>query len=115
PYTKRNVRITDENMKKVFMCLAATALLSSCGVTKSPVMGLAYTDVVSGNAVTSNQLASKVGKSTATGILGLVATGDASYQTAAKSAGITKISHGDERSYTILGIYTTYETIVYGE
>lgn len=78
-------------------------------------MGLAYTDVVSGNAVTSNQLATKVGRSTATGILGLVATGDASYQTAAKTAGITKITHVDERSYTILGIYTTYETIVYGE
>ncbi|MCD8178300.1 MAG: TRL-like family protein [Tannerellaceae bacterium] len=91
------------------------AFLCSCGVTKSPVMGLAYTDVVSGNAVTSNQLATKVGRSTATGILGLVATGDASYQTAAKTAGITKITHVDERSYTILGIYTTYETIVYGE
>lgn len=97
------------------MFLAATALFCSCGVTSAPVMGVIYTDVVSGNAVTSNKLASKVGKSTATGILGLVATGDASYQTAAKSAGITKITHVDQRNYTILGIYTTYETIVYGE
>ncbi|MCD7935696.1 MAG: TRL-like family protein [Tannerellaceae bacterium] len=102
-------------MKKVFMCLAACALLSSCGITKSPVQGFIYTDVVSGNAVTSNTLATKVGKSTATSILNIVATGDASYQTAAKSAGITKITHVDERSYTVLGIYTTYETIVYGE
>lgn len=97
------------------MCLAACALLSSCGITKSPVQGFIYTDVVSGNAVTSNTLATKVGKSTATSILNIVATGDASYQTAAKSAGITKITHVDERSYTVLGIYTTYETIVYGE
>lgn len=102
-------------MKKVFMFFAAAALFCSCGATHSPVMGLAYTDVVSGTAVTSNKLATKVGKATATGILGLVATGDASYQTAAKNAGITRISHVDERNYTILGIYTTYETIVYGE
>lgn len=97
------------------MSLAACALLCSCGVTKSPVMGVIYTDVVSGNAVTSNALATKVGKSTASSILGIVATGDASYQTAAKNAGITKITHVDERNYTILGVYTTYETIVYGE
>jgi len=102
-------------MKKLLMCLAAGAFLCSCGVTKSPVMGVIYTDVTSGNSVTSNKLATKVGKSTAKGILGLVATGDASYQTAAKNAGITKISHVDERNYTILGIVTTYETIVYGE
>lgn len=97
------------------MCVATGALLCSCGMTKSPVQGLAYTDVVSGTAVTSNKLATKVGKATATGILCLFATGDASYQTAAKNAGITKISHVDERNYTILGVYTTYETIVYGE
>jgi len=102
-------------MKKVLMCLAAGAFLCSCGVTQSPVMGAAYTDVVSGNAVTSNKLATKVGKAKATGILCLFATGDASYQTAAKNAGITRISHVDQHNYTILGVYTTYETIVYGE
>ncbi len=102
-------------MKKLLLCLAAGAFLCSCGVTKSPVMGAIYTDVTSGTAVTSNKLATKVGKGKATGILGLFATGDASYQTAAKEAGITRISHVDERNYTILGIITTYETIVYGE
>jgi len=102
-------------MKKLLLCAAAVVALCSCGVTKSPVQGLAYTDVTSGKQVTSNQLATKVGKSTAKGILGLVATGDASYQTAAINAGITKISHIDEYNYTILGIYTKYETIDYGE
>lgn len=104
-----------KNMKKIFMCAVTGLFLCSCGATKSPVMGFVYTDVTSGNAVTSNSLGSKVGRSQATGILGIVATGDASYQTAAKSAGISKISHVDENSYTILGIYTKYETIVYGE
>ncbi|MDH6358420.1 TRL-like family protein [Parabacteroides sp. PF5-9] len=102
-------------MKKIFMCIAAAAFLTSCGVTKAPVMGAIYTDVISGTAVTSNKLATKVGTGKATGILGLFATGDASYQTAAKNAGITRITHVDERNYTILGIITTYETFVYGE
>lgn len=78
-------------------------------------MGVAYTDVTSGQDVTGNRVAQKVGRSSAMGILGLVAIGDASYQTAAKNAGITRVSHVDKRDYTILGIYTTYETIVYGE
>jgi hypothetical protein len=102
-------------MKKLLLCLVAGAFLCSCGVTHSPVVGLVFTDLVSGNAVTSNKLATKVGTSSATGYLGLIATGDASYQTAARNAGITRISHVDERNFTILGIYTVYETIVYGE
>lgn len=101
-------------MKRLFLSLCACALLTSCATT-SPVIGVAYTDVISGQDVTGNKLAQKVGRSMATGYIGLVAIGDASYQTAAKNAGITKISHVDKRNYSILGIYTTYETIVYGE
>lgn len=102
-------------MKKVLFSLCAGFMLTSCGVTNAPVMGLAYTDVTSGQDVTSNKVAQKVGHATASSILGLVATGDASYQTAAKKAGITRVSHVDKRDYTILGIYTTYEVFVYGE
>ena len=102
-------------MKKVFLALCACALLTSCGTLSSPVMGAIYTDVMSGQEVTSNKLAKKVGISTAKSYLGMVAMGDASYQTAAKNAGITKITHVDKRNFTILGLYTTYETIVYGE
>ncbi len=104
-------------MKKVFMFVAAVGclFLSSCGVTRAPVMGTLYTDVTSGTAVTSNSLATKVGKASVTGYLGLIATGDASYQTAAKNGGIKKITHVDEHNKTILGIITTHEIIVYGE
>ena len=51
-------------MKKVFMLVAAVGCLglSSCGITRAPVMGSIYTDVTSGTAVTSNSLASKVGQ-----------------------------------------------------
>lgn len=96
-------------------CICASFVLTGCGATSAPVMGVIYTDVTSGQEVTGNRLAQKVGRSIATGVLGLVATGDASYQTAAKNAGITRITHVDKRDFTVLGIYTTFETIVYGE
>lgn len=104
-------------MKKVlFSVCAVTALfLSSCGGVKSPVMGLFYTDVTYGEGVTSNNLGTKVGKGTAKGYLGLIATGDASVESAAKAAGIKKISHVDAHANSILGIITTYEVVVYGE
>ena len=105
-------------MKKVFMSMAAAVclMLSSCGVTHAPVQGLFFTDVTSSNSVTSNTLSTqKVGRAKATSILNLFAMGDASLQTAARNAGIKKITHIDEHNITFLGIITTYEIIVYGE
>lgn len=78
-------------------------------------MGLAYVDVKAPVTATSNAVSSKVGKATANGILGLAATGDASIQAAAKSAGITKIHHVDYHATSILGVVSSYTVIVYGE
>jgi hypothetical protein len=64
---------------------------------------------------TSNNLGSKVGTSQATSILGWFATGDASIEAAAKSAGIKKISHVDYEGSNILGLFAKHTTIVYGE
>lgn len=47
-------------------------------------------------------------------ILGLVAIGDASTDTAAKTGGITQISHVDEDMTGILGIYAQHCTVVHG-
>ena len=96
--------------------MAAVALVfSSCGAVSSPVMGFLYTDVTYGKDVTSNNLGTKVGKGSAKGYLGLIATGDASIESAAKAAGIKKVSHVDAHANSILGIITTYEIVVYGE
>jgi hypothetical protein len=57
----------------------------------------------------------KVGKATSTSILGLVATGDASIETAAKNGGIKTIKFVDYEVHNILGIYGQYTTIVYGD
>lgn len=104
-------------MKKIFLlCTVVALFFTSCATIGSPVgMAFLYTDVKSGVAVTSNELGSKIGRSSANNILGIFAIGDASIQVAARSAGITKISHVDQRQSSILGIFSTYETIVYGE
>lgn len=90
-------------------------ILGSCAMALSPITGFGYTDVNSPVTVTSNSSSSKVGSSEATSILGIVATGDASIDTAAKNAGITKIHHVDQHAYSILGIYAKYTIYVYGE
>ena len=108
-------------MKKKMIRLAMAGMvdfgMSSCAsMTFSPAgMGALYTNVKTDGHVTSNQCGTKVGTATATNILGWVLTGDASVETAAKSAGITKISHIDREHSSILGIYGTYKVIVYGE
>ncbi len=83
--------------------LAIVATMASCSLTL-PV-----------NA-TSNTVGSKVGTAKATGYLGMLFFDqDASIKTAAKSAGITKISTVDVKQTSLLGFIVTYETIVTGE
>ena len=105
-------------MKKFFfseLCGACALMLTSCAMTSSPVTGFVYQSTKGPVTATSNNLGSKVGTAEATSILGIVGTGDASIQAAAKSAGIKKISHVDYEGSNILGIYAKHTTIVYGE
>lgn len=89
--------------KVLLLTLATTAMLASCSLTL-PV------------AATSNPVGSKVGTASGTGYFQVLFFGaDASIQTAAKNAGITKISTVDIKRSDILGIVTTYTTIVTGE
>ena len=77
-------------MKKFLFAALAVAALSLTGCVKSPVSGFAYTDIKDGMAVTGNAGSSKVGTAEVKGYVGLVALGDASIQTAAREAGITR-------------------------
>jgi len=103
-------------MKKLFItvCAVSALMLSSCGTVNSGIAGALYTDVKNPVAVTSNSGSSKVGTSSASMIIG-IATGDASIEAAAKSAGITKIHHVDNHATSILGVYGKYVITVYGE
>ena len=58
---------------------------------------------------------SKKGEATATSVLGWFAFGDASVQKAAKDGGITKISHIDQKSTSVLGLFAKYTITVYGD
>ncbi len=102
-------------MKKLFLISIAALFLSSCAFVSAPLSGVLYTDMKAPLAVTSNTGATKAGTAKAQSILGWVATGDASIETAAKNGGITKIHHVDYHATSILGIVATYEVIVYGE
>ncbi len=89
--------------KTIFALLAVIAMMSSCSLTL-PV------------AATSNSVGNKVGEAKATGYFGvLFFDADASIRTAAKNAGITKISTVDIKQTSLLNIIVTYTTIVTGE
>lgn len=94
---------------------ACTLMLTSCAMSTTPVTGFLYTSAKGPGTVTSNTLGKKVGTSSATSILGIIGTGDASIDAAAKSAGIKKVSHVDYESTGVLGIFAKHTTIVYGE
>lgn len=102
-------------MKKVFLFVCTACLLSSCAIVHAPVNGAIYQKTQSPVSATANALGSKKGEATVTSILGLVAYGDASIQKAAEAAGITKISHVDQQSKSVLGLFSKYTVIVYGD
>ena len=105
-------------MKKLVFSLGAVLALTlaSCStVTSGSGIGAIYTGVTEGQIATSNPVGSKVGESHSIGVLGLVSVGDASIQQAANQAGIKKISHVDVKKTSVLGIFASYKTLVYGE
>ena len=95
--------------------LSLLALASCSTVTTGAGMGVLFTGVTEGQIATSNPVGTKVGESSSIGVLGLVAVGDASIQNAAKQAGITKVSHVDVKKTSVLGLFASYKTLVYGE
>lgn len=75
---------------------------------KTPASAIAYY----GPEATTN---AKVAKVTATNILGIIATGDASLEAAMREGGIKKVHHVDQEVTSILGLWSTYTLYVYGE
>jgi hypothetical protein len=102
-------------LKSVVVAIVSAILYTSCAIVAAPVNGGLYGNVKAPLAVTSNSVGTKVGVGTASSILGIISSGDASIQAAAKSAGITKISHVDYESTNILTFYATFKVYVYGE
>ncbi len=87
-------------------------LLSGCG--GGHLGGAIYSDYTAPTTATSSSNASKEGQAVCTSILGLVAIGDCSIDTAAKNGSVSTIKSVDSKVWSILGIYTTVTTIVKG-
>lgn len=106
-------------MKKMIalfiMSIFVGSLLVGCMPVKSPVMGVLFTDVKANDSVTSNAVSKKTGTAKCIAVLGLVAVGDCSIESAMKNGGITKIHHVDYNAKNFLGIYAEYTVDVYGE
>ena len=108
-------------MKKSLLSLAGVLLLAGCGMTApfKPSGGSVYDHVKAPLQLEYNsktELGSKVGKATATSVLGLVAWGDAGLQAAADDGDIRVIRHVDYEYQSILfGVYTETTVIVYGD
>ncbi len=89
--------------------------LNSCAVVQSPVNGFAYTNVRAPISVSqSDEKPSRVGRSSARSIMGIIALGDASIQAAAEKGGITNIHHVDYESKSYFGILSEFTVVVYG-
>lgn len=99
----------------VSIAACALMLFTGCAAVQSPLVGAIYTNVEAAVTATSNSGSTKIGTASATSILGIVATGDASIQAAVRNGGITRIHHVDYKSQSVLGIYAKFTTTVYGE
>ena len=106
-----------KSLTRAGLALASLTLLitTGCAMAMAPVSGFLYTKVDAPYTVNADAEAKKTGSASCKSILGLCATGDASIAAAAKAGGITKIHHVDYKSYSILGLYAEFTTVVHGE
>ncbi len=109
---------------KYFVMVAVLLLLgltlNGCVFYSSPVIppvGMLYSEVYSTQDVDFDQtaLSNRKGEATVQNVLGLFSWGDCSAGTAARNGGLRQINHSDYRFFTILGVYSEYTTIVYGD
>lgn len=102
---------------RLMFCLCFVYLTGCAAHVSSPLTGYLYTEVQGPVAATGHTIHEDYasGSATAKSILGIVAIGDSSIDTAARNGGITKIYYVDYEATSILGIVATYTVTVYGE
>lgn len=102
--------------------LAAVAICSAVAVTTGcvsanhgDVRGGLFTSTVSTAEVVDNQVGDdKTGESSSSGIL-FFATGDSSVSAAMEAGGLTKVNRVESKVFSILTLYASHTTVVYGE
>jgi hypothetical protein len=108
-------------MKRISGYLAASllAVMLMTGCAANPFVGVAYTRVKAPTITLTEKIDavsfSKKGEASCSNFFGLVSTGDASLDAAMKQGGITKVHHVDCRYKLVLGLYSKFTLVVYGE
>lgn len=101
-------------MKRITVLFLAV-LLGGCASATMPVTGTMYANIKAPlTATASTDEPQRVGRASVRSILGIVASGDASIQTAARNGGITEIHHVDYESQNFFGVLAEYTVVVYG-
>jgi hypothetical protein len=102
-----------------YLCAAAVAVgTTACA---GYPMGFLYNDTTVPHAATRSEVSGAAksgdlaGEACATGILGIVAWGDASTDAAKKAGKITDVHSTEFKSFSVLGIYTQGCTHVHGK
>ena len=96
--------------------ICALLLSVGCAGPAGPLPGFIYSDYHGPiTATNSDGQGALEGKAMATSILGVFASGDSSIKAAAAAGGISKIKTVDHHSWTILGLYSKYTTVVTGD
>jgi uncharacterized protein YceK len=102
-------------MKKLLLLLVCATALGGCASATMPVTGLLYGNVKAPlTATASTEKPTRVGRASTRSILGIIASGDASIQTAARNGGITEIHHVDYESQNFFGVLAEFTVVVYG-
>lgn len=107
---------------RILLGLCLGLVVSGCGVqVRSPVVppiGLWYNSTtfpVDIKFGPNNDIGPQMGTAKSASVLGLISWGDCSVEQAAKNGGIKQIDHVDARLFNVLGVYSEYETMVYGK
>jgi len=113
-------------MKRIGMLLTICAVLvlsvgCAAGYYKTPVQpagGWAFARVegpISTNFDGGAPVTMKRGEAMAESFLGFIALGDCSLQGAAQNGGVSNIRYADYKFENILGVYSKFTTVVYGD
>jgi hypothetical protein len=90
-------------------------LVSGCAASAmAPVNGWVYSDVVGPLGATPVPKATRTGMSCAASYLGWVALGDAGIEAAKRTGGISEVASVDHQTWSVLGIYARFCTLVHG-
>ena len=107
-------------LKLALVGVACLMLCGCAGWARTPVIppvGFVYTGYKAPLDVDydDTKISSKKGTASTINVLGLVGVGDCSARAAAEDGGITTVHNADYEMLSVLGVFSRFTTIVYGD